>query len=180
MKKALVAGSFDPITLGHLFVIEKALEIADVVQICLAVNPTKIPFFTVVEREQMIKDSVFQCIPSWDHSRVEVKVFKAKSFIASHAHTSGCAFIVRGIRNTLDFEYENEQQAINTMIAPDLPTVFVIPPAELIKVRSSTIKQMVGIDGWEPIVQEFVPKNVFERLKMKSKTNVAQCPGTQI
>lgn len=168
MKKALVAGSFDPITLGHMFVIEKALEIADEVHICLAVNPSKTPFFSTLDRYQMIDDAVFQCIPSWNHDRVTIKIFEPKKFIATYANDVGCSFIVRGIRNTLDFEYENEQQAINALIAPNLPTVFVMPPAELVKVRSSTIKAMVGIEGWEPLVKEFVPLTVFNRLKRKA------------
>ena len=162
LTKAVVSGSFDPITKGHLYVIEQARKMVDEVIVLLANNPEKRYHFTLEERRRIIEAAVRERLG--DVSDVRVEAMPNAQFTAKLAHAMGATLVVRGLRNVVDFEYEHSQQLINTAIEPEVTTVFVMPPTDLIAVSSSAIKGMVGIDGWEAVAEQYVPQAALQAL----------------
>ena len=160
---AVVSGSFDPITKGHLYVIEQALKMAEEVIILVANNPDKRYHFSMEERCEIIEASLEEAWGSTEGVRVEE--LPNGQFTARVAKQLGAALVVRGLRNVVDFEYEHSQQLINTTIEPDVATVFVMPPTELIAVSSSAIKGMVGIDGWEELAENYLSLAALNALR---------------
>lgn len=167
MKLAVVSGSFDPITKGHLYVIEQAKKMADKVLILVATNPDKKYSLNhgaridVIEHsilEQYGKDVLLERV-------ISVDTLPPNMFTALAARAHGADAIIRGLRNVVDFEYEHSQQLVNSTIAPEVTTIFVMPPPDLIAVSSSAIRGMVGIDGWEQIAEKYVPAPAIKALK---------------
>lgn len=156
----MVAGSFDPITNGHEWLIRQALEVCDKVFVVVGNNPAKKYMFHEIARAQMIADVV-------GDSRVEV-MFLMNDLLINVARERGCNFLIRGIRNTQDFEYEMQLQLINRKICPGIETLFLIPPRELTEVSSSTVKGLVGFKGWEDVVSTYVHPVVLDKLKEKA------------
>lgn len=161
--KAVVSGSFDPITKGHLYVIEQALKMADEVIVLVANNPDKRYHFSMEERCAIIEASMeeeFGLIEG-----IEVEELPAGQFTARVAKDLGASLVVRGLRNVVDFEYEHSQQLINNTIEPGVTTVFVMPPTQLIAVSSSAIKSMVGIEGWEELAENYLTLAALNALR---------------
>ena len=152
----LFPASFDPITNGHLDIVERALNICDRVVLAVAVNVAKAGAFTVDERVEMMRD-VLEGEP-----RVEVTTFETLS--VDYAVSVGADIIIRGIRAMSDFEYEFEMALMNKHLAPELETVFLMSSQEYLYVSSSRLKELVrfGRD-----VSEFVPPLVAKRLVEK-------------
>lgn len=167
MKIGIVAGSLDPITNGHMFVIEQALKNVDRVHILVAVNSAKRPFFDDVTRVDLARQAIAEALPHLCH-RAEVHLLPISKFVAKYAEELGAEFIFRGIRNVVDFEYEHSQMMINQKVSAKVTTMFVMPPAELTAVSSSMIKSMMCIDGWEQIAAEFVSPCVLKALMLKA------------
>lgn len=165
-RTALVSGSFDPITKGHLYVVEEALKMADEVIVLVANNPDKRYHFTLDKRRSIIQDALTEHFESTQS--IKVQAMPNAQFTAKLAHEMGASLVVRGLRNVVDFEYEHSQQLINRVIAPDVTTVFVMPPTDLIAVSSSMIKGMVGIDGWEEIASLYIPCAALAALKERT------------
>lgn len=165
IRRAVVSGSFDPITKGHLFVIDQALKMADEVIVLVANNPDKKYRFTLEQRQHIITQAVRDELSS--DARVRVEVLPDKMFTAKVAKSLGAQLVVRGLRNVVDFEYEHSQQLINTTIEPEVSTVFVMPPTELIAISSSAIKGMVGIEGFEALARKYVPEVALRALLAK-------------
>lgn len=157
----MVAGSFDPLTKGHEWLIDQALMLCDTVHVIVGNNPTKKYWFSGVERKDMI-EQIYQ------GPRVQVN-FLGDELLINVAREYGCNFLVRGIRNTEDFNYEAQVQLINRRICPNIDTVFVIPPRELTEVSSSTVKGLVGFRGWESVVSQYVHPHVLAKLKEKQR-----------
>lgn len=166
MRYGIVSGSFDPITLGHLYVVKQALDLEERVIILIADNPTKKYMFDRDERKQLVLESVAEVIKR-DRERVRVEFLPANTFTAKYAENWGAA-IYRGLRNVVDFEYEHSQQLINSAIAPEVKTLFVMPPTDLIAVSSSAIKGMAVLDGWDSVASKYVPQCVIKALEEKS------------
>lgn len=162
VRRAVVSGSFDPITKGHLFVIGQALKMADEVIVLVANNPDKKYRFSLEQRKHIITEAVADELAQ--DERVRVDVLPEKTFTAKVAKAMGAQLVVRGLRNVVDFEYEHSQQLINTTIEPEVSTVFVMPPTELIAISSSAIKGMVGIDGFEALARKYVPEVALRML----------------
>ena len=152
----LFPASFDPITNGHLDIVERALNICDRVVLAVAMNVAKAGAFTVDERVEMMRD-VLEGEP-----RVEVTTFETLS--VDYAVSVGADIIIRGIRAMSDFEYEFEMALMNKHLAPELETVFLMSSQEYLYVSSSRLKELVrfGRD-----VSEFVPPLVAKRLVEK-------------
>lgn len=157
MQKIGFSGSFDPLTKGHLWVIEEALNIADEVIVFLAINGSKTPKFTLEERVAMIEKST-------NHLNGRVKVITVKSeYVAQVAKENyGCDYLIRGIRNAGDFDYESLIQQTNRDVLGGAKTIFVFPPRDLDSVSSSFVKSLVGPVGWHYYVEDFLPKAVIE------------------
>ena len=159
-KWAVCAGSFDPPTVGHEWVIKTALSLFDHLIIAIGKNPLKKPSFTAEERVEMLRDSVKGIdLVKWSVTTYE------NQFLVNFAHSVGAQFIVRGIRNESDYEYERTMRYLNADRQPDITTVFLIPPRELVEVSSGAVKAMVGPVGWEDFVKPYVSEFVFKKLK---------------
>jgi len=154
MKIAIYPGSFDPITNGHLDILERSLRIFDKVIVVLAVNPHKVTTFSVAERLDMIKGAVAKL-----GSRVEVDITDGLS--VTYAKKSGACALVRGLRAVPDFEYEFQIAAGNEFIDSTIEMVFFMSRQRATFISSSTIKQLAeqGID-----IHSLVPANVNEYL----------------
>src|SRR5690606_40902318 len=122
MKLALYPGTFDPITLGHLDVLERALTIFDRVEVTVAVNVEKQTLFTLEEREALIEASVAEIA---GHERVTVSTFEG--LLVDHARARGAVALIRGLRQVSDFDYEFRMALANRRLAPEVQTVFLMP-----------------------------------------------------
>jgi pantetheine-phosphate adenylyltransferase len=154
-KKACVPGSFDPITNGHLWVITKAASIFDEVEVIISVNPKKKKdgYFTFAKRAQLIATATAGL------SNVKVTVLQ-KEYIASYCQRNQIEYMVRGIRNSQDMEYERTVQRTNERINPSLQTIHLLPPENLGELSSSLVKSLLGYPKWINIVSGMVPGNV--------------------
>ena len=158
MRTAVYAGSFDPPTNGHLWMIERGLEMFDKLIVAIGSNPAKSYSYGVPERLEMLRASV----PTSD--RLEIAHFDNR-YLVDYAKKHNAAYVLRGIRSPGDYEYERVMRHINADMAPEITTVFLMPPRDYAEVSSSMIKSLTGPDGWEETVKRYVPPQVFEVLK---------------
>lgn len=169
--RAVIAGSFDPITKGHLWVIREALDLFDSIEIAIATNPNKKTIFTALERYRIVRDSILSPeanIKEELHRRINVNLLDAQETTVSFAENVRATHIVRGIRNTTDFEYEHQIKLINSLINDKIGTVYVIPPRALIEVSSSTVKGLVGLRDWKRLISPYVTMNVIDEFGKKT------------
>lgn len=156
---ALYAGSFDPITYGHLDILERATHLFQKVYVTIAVNTRKSSIFTPDEREALI----LECLEGkpWAH---KVQVDQFTGLLVEHAKKLGVQTLVRGVRQISDFEYEFRMALMNRKLSPDLDTIFLMPREELTFVSASLVKEVAY---WEGDVTHFVPANVARALEKK-------------
>ena len=154
MKVAIYPGSFDPITNGHLDVLERALKIFDKVIVLVAINPNKKSRFTAEERVAMIKEAT----ANMDN----VEVDSSNGLTVAYAKSHGAKHLIRGLRAVTDFEYEFQLTSANEFIDHEIDTVFLMSTAEKSFINSSYIMAMheSGVD-----VSKLVPESVLKRLK---------------
>lgn len=155
---AVYAGSFDPLTLGHLWMIERGAELFGGLKVALGVNPGKKPLFGPEERLAMLREAT-AAVPG-----VSCEAF-SHQFLIDYARAIGARTILRGIRSESDYEYERTMRNINGDLAPSILTVFLIPPREIAEVSSSFVKSLIGPAGWQEIVRRYVPAPVYRRLE---------------
>lgn len=155
---ALYAGSFDPITYGHLDILERATHLFNKVYVTIAVNNRKKTIFTPEERKEMI----LECISGKDwSSKVEVDMFTG--LLVKHAEKLNVKTLVRGVRQISDFEYEFRMALMNRKLSPNLDTVFLMPREELTFVSASLVKEVAY---WGGDLTHFVPENVAKALEI--------------
>lgn len=152
-------GTFDPITHGHLGIIQRSLRVVDKLVIGVALDTGKSPFFTAEMRANMIREAVRE-LPDSLAERVEVKTFKG--LLVNFARENGATILIRGLRAVSDFEYEFQMAAINTKLNPEMETVFLTASESTHFISSRFIKQICRLGG---DISEFVPKNVEPILK---------------
>ncbi|RXZ36131.1 pantetheine-phosphate adenylyltransferase [Oxalobacteraceae bacterium CAVE-383] len=152
MKKIAFSGTLDPITNGHMWVIEEARSLADEVTVFLSENPAKRPQFPAEKRKQIIELSAAE--RGWDNVRV---VIVKGDYTARAAKKHGIDYLIRGIRNTADFDYENLIQQTNVDVLHGAKTIFVMPPRDLGSVSSSFVGALQGPVGWNWNVRKFMP-----------------------
>src|SRR4030066_1734988 len=156
MRKVLYPGSFDPVTFGHIDIIERARDLFDSVVVTVAVNPTKTPLFTVEERVYFIKESV-----------KEFKNIYVDSFdglVVDHAKSVGASGIIRGLRAISDFEYEFQMALMNRKLAKDIATIFLMPHEKYTYLNSSIVRNLASLNS---DVSDFVPPVVQKAFKKK-------------
>ena len=162
MKIAIYPGSFDPVTSGHLNIIQRAARIFDRLIVCVMVNAGKSPMFTLDERVELIR-GVTADIPN-------VEVEGAAALLAEYAKSKGDCVIVKGLRAGSDFENEFQMALINRHINPDLDTMFLTAEHQFTYLSSSTVKELgsFGVD-----LSEFLPEAIIpdfqERIKQKTQ-----------
>lgn len=158
MKIAIYPGTFDPITYGHVDVVERAREIFDKVIVMVARNTSKVPLFNTKERVDMIKEVVKK------YKNVEVESFEG--LLVSFARKKKATAIVRGLRAVSDFEYEFQMALTNRKLAKEITTVFLMPHEKYTYLNSSLIREIAMMGG---DVSEFIPASVRKALKKKLK-----------
>jgi pantetheine-phosphate adenylyltransferase len=149
----LYPGSFDPFTLGHLDVLERASLIFDKIMVAVLENPSKTPAFTVEERIEMIRESMA------GNDKIEVGSFQGLT--VEYAQRVGANSIVRGLRATSDFESEFQMALMNRKLAPEISTVFLMTSFANVFLSSSLIKEVARLGG---DVSFAVPPSVAKRL----------------
>jgi pantetheine-phosphate adenylyltransferase len=158
MTKVIYAGSFDPVTEGHIGIINQAATIFDEVVVAIGINPGKKGMFSIDERKEMLRQSTVD-IPN-------VSVDSFEGFLPSYALEIGAGVIVRGLRSAADFESEQGMRYVYDKINSLVQVVYLIAEKELSEVSSSLVKGLVGADpGWEKVVKVYVPDPVFLKLK---------------
>lgn len=162
MKKAVYAGSFDPLTKGHLWMIEEGAKLFDELVVAIGVNPDKKSTFSLDERLEMLKKSTRNI------SNVAVASFE-NEYLVKYAASIGAQYMLRGIRSEADFDYERRMRNINADLNPHITTPFLMPPRELAEVSSSFVKGLIRPNGWEEVIEEYVPRNVYHKLLIKNK-----------
>ncbi len=157
-KVAIYPGSFDPITYGHIDIIERALEIFDKVIVAIASNAEKSSLFTIEERITMVKE-VFKDTPN-------VIADSFKGLLVEYVARTNAKVILRGLRATSDFEYEFHMASMNRSLSPQFDTLFMMTSKDFFFVSSRTIKEVASLGG---AVEGLVPNLVAVELKKKFK-----------
>jgi pantetheine-phosphate adenylyltransferase len=153
---AIYPGTFDPITNGHVFILERALKLFDRVVVAIAENVRKTPLFTVAERRAMITAAVA-------HNRgIEVDTFEG--LLVNYAKSRGACTLIRGLRALADFEYEFQLAHMNRALAPEVETIFLMTSEESFYVSSSLVKEVALMGG---DVSRMVPPSVASALAEK-------------
>lgn len=165
-KTAVYAGSFDPPTHGHIWMMEQGAAMFDRLIVALGINPAKRYLFTEEERIEMLRASTAH-LPN-----VRVESFSNR-FLIDFAASAGARFILRGIRNESDYEQERVMRNVNGDLDGRVTTVFLMPPRGMAEVSSSMVKGLVGPEGWELVARRYVSAAVFERLREKHESNRA-------
>lgn len=167
LRKAVYAGSFDPLTNGHVWVIERAITLFDELTIAIGVNPDKKYFLSADRRRKHIQELIDR--QNWTECKVDVKVIR-NQYLAKFAEEVAASCLIRGIRSESDFSYEYAMAQANKSLAPGIETIYMMPPPALAQVSSSLVKSLIGPNGWEDLVQTYVPKEVFSSIcKLHSK-----------
>ncbi|WP_332065474.1 pantetheine-phosphate adenylyltransferase [Bartonella sp. CB189] len=161
MRIALYAGSFDPLTNGHLDILKGGLVLADKVVMAIGVHAEKKPLFNFQERVDLILQ-VGKELLNIESDRLQVISFD--NLLIHKAREIGASFLIRGLRNGTDFDYEMQMAGMNGVIAPELPTVFL--PANISgRIITSTLVRQIASMGGD--VAPFVPENVAQALFLK-------------
>ncbi|MBI1969724.1 pantetheine-phosphate adenylyltransferase [Candidatus Woesearchaeota archaeon] len=156
MRKAVYAGSFDPITNGHLWMIERGIRLFDELVVAIGVNPDKKYAFSLEERLAMLRETIGQ------HPNVTIDTFE-HLFLVNYAKAVGAQYVLRGIRTEADYEYERGMRHINSDLDPEIEMVFLMPPRGIAEISSSVVKGLVGPAGWQDIVKQYVPEAVYRK-----------------
>ncbi|MDO4997309.1 MAG: pantetheine-phosphate adenylyltransferase [Neisseria sp.] len=164
LRRAVYAGSFDPPTNGHLWMIRQAQAMFDEVIVAIGINPDKKSSYSVAERQAMLRDICAE------FANVRVGTFE-NQFLVNYAHDQGAAFIIRGIRSAADYEYERSMRYINSDLHPEITTVLLMPPREFAEVSSTLVKGMVGPKGWRETIQRYLPDAVYQKILQENQDN---------
>lgn len=158
MSKAIYPGSFDPITYGHLDIIQRASRLYDEVVIVIMPNEGKKPLFSVARRLQMIAENIKEL--------GNVSVAVGSGLTVDYAHNIKAEVLLRGIRAISDYEYELQLATANMMLAPDIETIFMLSKPEYSFMSSSTVKTIARNHG---DISKMVPPSVWTQLKKEYK-----------
>jgi pantetheine-phosphate adenylyltransferase len=160
MRTAVYAGSFDPPTKGHIWMIEQGLAMFDKLIVAIGDNPSKRYSFSVEERLDLLRKST---MPS---EKLVIDHFDNR-YLVDYARKKGAKYVLRGIRSPHDYEYERVMRHINADMAPEITTVFLMPPRDIAEVSSNMIKSLIGPKGWEDTVRRYLPEPVFQLIAGK-------------
>jgi pantetheine-phosphate adenylyltransferase len=153
---AIYPGSFDPITNGHVDIVERGLKVFDRVVVAVLKNPKKRPLFTTKERVKMIQE-IFAA-----NRRIEVRAFDG--LLVDFARAQKTRVVIRGLRAISDFEYEFQMALMNRSLAPDIETFFMMPSVNYSFLSSNLVREVAGLGG---SVEGLVPGLVERKLRAK-------------
>ncbi len=161
MIRAIYAGSFDPVTYGHLDIIVRSSRIVDELVVGVLNNRTKSPLFSVEERVRMLEEV------TREYSNVKIRSFTG--LLVEFAKECGAHIIVRGLRAITDFDYELQMAQTNRIMSPKLDTMFLTTSLEYAYLSSTTVKEVAGFGG---DISAFVPPYVQQRMKERMEKQV--------
>jgi len=156
MKIAVYPGSFDPITNGHLDIIERAINIFDELIVAVAINPNKSTLFPAEERLEMIKEVT--------KNLEKVKVQSFSGLLIDFMKINSANIIIRGMRAISDFEHESQLALMNKKLAPEIETLFMVTCSKYSYLNSSIVKEIASMNG---CISQLVPEIVKENLRKK-------------
>ncbi len=160
-RTALYAGSFDPVTNGHLDVVRQAVRLADRLVIAVGVHPGKAPLFSAEERLAMLQET---CGPLAREAKCELSCITFSDLVVQTARKAGATMLIRGLRDGTDLDYEMQMAGMNGTMAPDVQTIF-LPASPIVRpITATLVRQIAGMGG---DVSAFVPGPVAARLKKK-------------
>jgi pantetheine-phosphate adenylyltransferase len=160
-RTALFAGSFDPITNGHLDVVKSAVRLADRLVLAVGIHPGKAPLFSAEERVAMLEEI---CTPLGRGADCEIVCTTFGDLVVSAARRTGATVLIRGLRDAADFDYEMQMAGMNAAMAPEVQTVFLPASPEVRPITATLVRQIAAMGG---DVSAFVPALVAARLKAK-------------
>jgi len=158
---ALYAGSFDPVTNGHLDVVRRASGLADALVLAVGVHPGKTPLFTAEERLAMLEEV---CAPLAREAGCRLSCVTFDGLVVDAAKTAGATMLIRGLRDATDFDYEMQMAGMNEAMAPGVQTVFLPAGAAVRPIAATLVRQIARMGG---DVAAFVPAPVAARLRQK-------------
>jgi len=160
LKIGVYPGSFDPVTNGHLDIIERASKIFDKLIVAVLVNPNKTPVFDIEERVELLKETT-EHLPN-----VEIKAFKG--LLIDFMKQENAKVIVKGLRAVSDFEYEFQMALLNKKLEPSIETIFMMTNSKYSYLSSSMVKEVARFGGCiEDLVPEKIAKKVMKKLNKK-------------
>jgi len=158
MRRAIYPGSFDPVTNGHLDVIERARKLFDEVIVAVAHNDQKAPFFTLKERLHLLRKTI--------GDRDHVKVVPLEGLLVDFAIMQNATAVVRGLRAISDFEFEFQMALMNRKLNASVETIFLMPKEEYTYLSSRIVKEIARLGG---DISQFVPPSVTAAFEKKLK-----------
>lgn len=161
MKTALYAGSFDPVTNGHLDVLRGALGLADKVIVAIGVHPGKVPMFSFEERVGLLREVGEQAFGA-DNQRIDYTSFSG--LVVDTAQSLNATLMIRGLRDATDFDYEMQMAGMNAGMVPSVQTIFLPASPDVRFITATLVRQIASMGG---DVSGFVPKPVAEALRHK-------------
>jgi pantetheine-phosphate adenylyltransferase len=162
MRRAIYPGSFDPVTNGHLDIIERGCKLFDEIIIAILLNPEKQPFFSLEERREMLE----QVLKTIERPTCTLRVDSFEGLLVHYALAQEAHTIVRGIRAISDYEYELQMALMNRRLEPGIETVFMMPAETYSYVSSRLVKEVFQLGGE---LDGLVPPLIAERMKDKVK-----------
>jgi len=162
MRRAIYPGSFDPVTNGHLDIIERGCKLFDEIIIAILVNPEKQPFFSIDERREMLAE----VLNGIEQGGCNVRIDDFQGLLVHYAVAQQAHAIVRGIRAISDYEYELQMALMNRRLEPTIETVFMMPAETYSYVSSRLVKEVFQLGGE---LEGLVPPIVENRMKEKIK-----------
>ncbi|HET7851098.1 MAG TPA: pantetheine-phosphate adenylyltransferase [Pseudolabrys sp.] len=160
-RTALYAGSFDPVTNGHLDVVRQAARLADRLVLAVGVHPGKKPLFSADERLAMLQET---CEPIARGEACKLACVTFDNLVVEAARKEGAILLIRGLRDATDFDYEMQMAGMNAAMAPKVQTIFLPASADVRPITATLVRQIAGMGG---DVSAFVPASVAARLKKK-------------
>ncbi|WP_274629119.1 pantetheine-phosphate adenylyltransferase [Arvimicrobium flavum] len=158
---AIYAGSFDPLTNGHLDVIKASLAVADVIYAAIGIHPGKTPLFSFEERVDLIEKA---CRAELGENGARVKVVAFDGLVIDAARKHGASIMIRGLRDGTDLDYEMQMAGMNETMAPELQTVFLPASPSVRTITATLVRQIAGMGG---DIRPFVPTDVAAALQTK-------------
>lgn len=161
---ALYAGSFDPVTNGHLDIVRQAAQLADRLVLAIGIHPGKTPIFSAQERMDMLAEV---CRPVSRQTGCEIGYMTFDDLVVRAAQREGATLLIRGLRDGTDFDYEMQMAGMNSAMVPEVQTVFLPASPGVRPITATLVRQIAKMGG---DVSHFVPASVGARLKAKFKS----------
>jgi pantetheine-phosphate adenylyltransferase len=162
---ALYAGSFDPVTNGHLDVVRQAVRLVDRLVLAVGIHPGKAPLFAAEDRLALLQET---CGPLAKQAGCELTCVTFADLVVTAARRAGATLLIRGLRDGTDFDYEMQMAGMNGAMAPDVQTVFLPASPAVRPITATLVRQIAGMGG---DVSSFVPAAVAARLTQKFAGN---------